>query len=306
MTIIENLEDYKSPSPSVVLTIGTFDGMHRGHQTVLKKAQTFVKTENEVVVLTFRNHPSEILRPEQPTPLICFPLHRILLLQQCGIQDILLLPFTRYLAQHSAESFIERVHQSIPFSHLILGHDATLGRNRQGDRRTMQSLGEMWGFQVDYVDEYRYEGKPVSSSRIREAIKEGNLALVEDLLGRPYSIYGKAIGGESYDSEKEEEHGDGEESERKKGLDRGIHEKKQMNSKIHFDLSRLCLLPFGAYEVEVIGGVNDPSGEGYGKVLATAKLFACENKPILEVNIPEEKINCCIGEYLEVVFHAIR
>ena len=122
--------------------------------------------------------------------------HKLHLLQQFGIDQIILLPFTRYLAQHSAESFIEHVRQFIPFTHLVLGHDATLGRDRQGDRITMQTLGMEWGFHVHYLEEYRYEGKPVSSTRIREALQEGDLDQVEELLNRPYSIYGPVTAGE--------------------------------------------------------------------------------------------------------------
>lgn len=327
MTIIERLEDYAVPSHSIVLTIGNFDGMHRGHQAVLKRAQTFAgtdrETESEVVVLTFRNHPSEILRPENPTSLICSRLHRIHLLQQFGIQDIILLPFTRYLAQHSAESFIERVRGSIPFSHLILGYDATLGRNRQGDHQTMQSLGEMWGFHVDYVEEYRYEGKPVSSSRIREAINEGNLTLVEDLLGRPYSIYGKAIPDTPYEGRSERQN---EQSHdrwiNEQSDDRLIHEKEPVNSNFHFDLSGLCLPPSGVYEVEIVGVTEDVDGSKVevvdgakdtpdskdmpraipGKILGRAKLFVREKKSILEVSIREERRNNFDEKYLEVVF----
>lgn len=275
MSIIERLEDYTHPKQPLVLTIGNFDGMHRGHCTVLKRAQSLANEEREVIVLTFRNHPSEILRPEQPTTLLCSLPHKLHLLQKFGIQTILLLPFTRYLAQHSARSFVEHVRQFIPFSHLVLGHDATLGRDRQGDRHTMQNLGMEWGFNVHYLEEYRYEGKPVSSTRIREALLQGDFNLVEELLNRPYSIYGSVIS--------------------------GFGQGKQLGfPTANLEVKGLCLPPFGVYAVEV-------QVENYSKIipgianLGVAPTMKQDNQPLLEVHL-FEKTQDLTGITLEVFF----
>ena len=273
MTIIEKLEDYSYPRQPLVLTVGNFDGMHRGHRAVLQRAQTLAGPEGQVVVLTFRNHPSEVLRPEQPTCLLCTLPHRLRLLQQFGIATIVLLPFTRYLAQHSAQSFIERVRQSIPFSHLVLGHDATLGRDRQGDRLTMQALGMEWGFNVYYLEEYRYEGKPVSSTRIRQTLQQGDLQQAEELLGRPYSIYASVIKGEG------------------RGKQIGF-------PTINLDVTGLCLPPFGVYAVDVRNDSKQLPGIAN---LGVAPTLRQDHKPVLEVHLFENDQNE-IGPELEIIF----
>lgn len=273
MPIIEKLEDFTHSRQPLVLTIGNFDGMHRGHATVLKRAQALAGEEGEVIVLTFRNHPSEVLRPEQQTKLLSTLPHKLRLLQQFGIDNILLLPFTRYLAQHSARSFVENLRQFIPFSHLVLGHDATLGRDRQGDRMIMQSLGMDWGFHVHYLEEYRYEGKPVSSTRIREMLQLGDLLQVEELLNRPYSIYGPVISGNG------------------KGKELGY-------PTANIDVSGLCLPPFGVYAIEVLHDSKKIQGIAN---LGIAPTIREDGKPILEVHLFEnnqEWSELC----LEVIF----
>lgn len=272
MPIIEKLEDFTSPRQPLVMMIGNFDGMHRGHRAVLRQAQTLAR-EGQVIALTFRNHPSEVLKPEQPALLLCTLPHKLQLLQQAGIDTILLLPFTRYLAQHSARSFIEHVRQFIPFSHLVLGHDATLGRDRQGDRSTMNQLGMEWGFQVHYLEEYRYEGKPVSSTRIREALQQGDFMQVEELLERPYSIYGPVMIGAG------------------KGKHLGF-------PTANINVTGLCLPPLGVYAIEVIHHSRRIQGIANLGVAPTVKQ---DHSPILEAHLFEQDQELT-GQYLEVIF----
>lgn len=250
MQIIERLEDFRQVRKPIVLTIGNFDGMHRGHRAVLQHAQSLVGSEGEVVVLTFRNHPSEVLKPESPIPLICTLLHKLRLLGEMT-ERVILLPFTRYLAKHSAYSFIEHVRNFIPFSYLVLGHDATLGRDRQGNAQVMREVGMEWGFTPYYLDEYRYEGKPVSSTRIRGALQEGNFLLVEELLDRPYSILGKVFQDEGEKTFK-------------------------------MDVTRLCLPPSGEYPVDVLR--DSKRVEGVARV-------AFDNQLTVKLNQTKEDFN---------------
>lgn len=189
MEIIEKLEDYAHLKGSLALTIGTFDGMHRGHQAVLQNVLRLASPDGHTCAITFSNHPSTVLMPNEPICLLTTLEHKIALFEKTEINTLLLLPFTKYLAKHSAASFIENVRQFIPFTHLVLGHDATLGRDRQGNRSVMMELGDQWGFSVHYLEEFRYEGRPISSTLIRTLLQEGNLDRVEELLARPYSIY---------------------------------------------------------------------------------------------------------------------
>ncbi|MFI5343839.1 MAG: hypothetical protein ACHQUC_06425 [Chlamydiales bacterium] len=261
MQLFYQLEEYRDDRKPVVLTIGNFDGVHRGHLAVLRCAQEFAAGKSQTMVLTFSNHPSKILRPQHPICLLCTLEHRIRLIEACGIDSLLLLPFTNHLAKHSAASFIERLRQHIPFTHLVLGHDATLGRDRQGSRAVMKELGQDWGFNVHYLEEHRYEGHPISSTRIRELLQNGDLEGVEALLGRPFSIYSKVIPVPGVDQTSE-------------------------LSTFQINVEGLCLPPLGSYEVVVKKG-EEP-------IPATAHLRAASSNDaekeiasvLLEVHLP--------------------
>lgn len=227
MQKLERLEDFTPARQPLVLTIGNFDGVHRGHRAVLQKVLSLAGSEGQTAVITFSNHPADVLRPEQSTLLLCTLAHKLHLLETFGIDTLLLLPFTRYLAQHSAASFIERIRRYIPFSHLVLGYDATLGRDRQGDRTTMNNLGDQWGFTVHYIEEFRYEGLPISSTSIRETLQKGDLERVEQLLARPYSMY--VVPNQVLNKENKDDCFD-----------------------ISVDVKGLCLPPDGKYEVEIV------------------------------------------------------
>lgn len=273
MQVLENLEKFTEQRRPLVLTIGNFDGMHRGHCIVLKQVKNLAEKEGMTTVITFRNHPSEILKPEQPTKCLCTLAHKLRLLHEFAIDKVLLLPFTRHLAQRSAASFIENIQKHIPFTHLVLGHDATLGRDKQGDHTTLQKLGEEWGFNVITIQEYRYNGQIVSSTRIREALRQGNFLEVEELMGRPYSIYSSVI----------------------KGAGKG---KKMGFPTVNFDVSGLCLPPYGVYAVEILHGTRVIQGIAN---LGLAPTVRSETAPLLEVHLFDENQDL-YGNFLEVFF----
>lgn len=258
MHVLQRVEDYQAEKKSAVLTIGNFDGIHRGHQTVLKSTLSLIQPGGKSVVITFSNHPSELLKPELPPILrLCTPDHKLKLMEEFGIHTLITIPFTRWLAQHSAAQFIEHVRQSIPFTHLVLGHDATLGRDRQGKPVVIKELGEEWGFEVHYQPEFRYEGHPISSTTIRNLLQEGNLEQVENLLGRPFSIYSTIIHGE----------------------ERG----KQLGfPTANIDVKGLCLPPYGVYAVEAeIDGIRHKGIANLG----VAPTLNEAREPLLEVHL---------------------
>lgn len=223
----EQIKDYPHDKTPVVLTIGNFDGVHRGHQTVFRRVKELAQGKARTMALTFSNHPSEILRPTDTIPMLCTLPHRIRLIEAEGIDVLMLLRFDRQLAKHSARDFIERLRQQIPLSHLVLGHDATLGRDRQGNKQVMKSLADDWGFQVHYLDEYRFEGHPISSTLIRDCLLRGDLERVEILLGRPFSIYTTRVPG----------------------------------SALEWEVDNLCLPPAGKYPVKLKQGEGSISTE---------------------------------------------
>lgn len=189
MYILQRLEDFESNRAPLILTIGNFDGVHRGHQVVLRRCQELTGASGQLIVLTFSNHPSQVLRPHTASPLICSLPQRLQLLEQMGVETTIILPFTLSIAGYTAATFLEKVRQFIPFHHLVLGYDAVMGKNREGNQALISALADMWDFDIDYLPQYRYEGTPVSSTQIRHFLQQGYLTKVEDLLGRPYSIY---------------------------------------------------------------------------------------------------------------------
>lgn len=186
MEIIREIASY----PDIeALTIGFFDGVHAGHQVVLKNLK------RPSACLTFTNHPSTLFTPKDPTPLICTTEQRVHLLEQAGIDLLILLDFTRELSEQSAKTFLLNIRKQIPFKHLVLGHDAHIGHKREGTVEVISNIAKNEGFHLEYVDPILYNDKPISSTEIRNAIKQGNLDLTKTLLGRPLSYLGPVIEG---------------------------------------------------------------------------------------------------------------
>jgi riboflavin kinase/FMN adenylyltransferase len=152
MIIVDEIAEIpKMPTPCG-LTIGSFDGVHLGHQYLLKHLRSRVGPSGSIAVLTFRNHPSHVLthRP-QATPL-CTLEEKIDLLEKAGVNLLILLSFTPTLAQLSYEQFLRSLHAHYPFSHLVLGKGASFGKNREGTESRITALGQSLGFQAEYLD----------------------------------------------------------------------------------------------------------------------------------------------------------
>jgi riboflavin kinase/FMN adenylyltransferase len=175
-----------SPEHPIALTIGNFDGIHLGHQAVLKSlAETGAK---QLVVISYSNHPSEVLSSRRPTPLICSFEHKKKLLAKMGIYALYSIPFTQEFAKQSPSEFLERIRKAIPFDFLVLGEDARLGKDREGTPEVIQALGKKMGFESRYVEDLIVDGERLSSTRIRQLIQQGNVKKISEYLGRPYSI----------------------------------------------------------------------------------------------------------------------
>lgn len=191
MQIFTKLQPILTPSKPVALTIGTFDGLHLGHQTVINRLLDRAKSEKkQTALITFSNHPLTILNPTQSPPLICTTAHRVMLLEKAGIDTLILLPFTKELSKQSAQTFLNHIKDVIPFDILILGNDAHIGKNREGNKEIIRSLAGIMGFTVEYCPDLIENGQRISSTQIRIAIQQGCFDHAEKLLARPYSIYG--------------------------------------------------------------------------------------------------------------------
>lgn len=197
--VVDKIEDSYTKRFPVVLTLGFFDGLHLGHQNIFKEMRDLRGENGLAYILTFSNHPRTLINPSIPFPLILTLSDRIERLKQQGCDTLILLEFTPQIKQASADEFLSYLHEQIGFNHLILGPDATIGNNREGNIDTVKLLSKKFSFELHIVPNLSIQGERVSSTRVREAIKRGNLKEVELLLGRPYSIRtskesGKQIG----------------------------------------------------------------------------------------------------------------
>lgn len=273
MKVYNSLEDLTEKTDPIALAIGNYDGVHLGHQFILSKLCGLVHPKGgKTALITFSNHPAEILRPSSPTKRLLTLEHKLKLLEQYGSDIVILLPFTLSLSQLTAEQFLELVQLSLPFSHLILGHDATLGKDRQGDRQSIQTFAALKGFKVEYVEQLTLEGMRVSSSKIREYLQLGNLDMVEKLLGRKYTIYGK----------------------RSVGMGLG----KQLGyPTINLDVENLCLPPYGVYAATLY--YENVKFKAIAN-LGVAPTVRSDSKPILEIHILDTFAKIPASAYIEI------
>jgi riboflavin kinase/FMN adenylyltransferase len=175
-----------------VVTVGTFDGVHRGHQAVLAEIVRRARArEAESVVVTFDPHPLAVVNPGAAPRLLTLPAERQRLLAAAGVSRVVTLPFTAELARLTPEAFVREVLQAqFGLCELVLGHDHGFGRGRSGDVETVRRIGAADGFGVDVVDPVRDDGRPISSTAIRAALAHGDLTLAGRWLGRPYGALG--------------------------------------------------------------------------------------------------------------------
>jgi len=181
---------------SAVVTVGTFDGVHRGHQLVLDEVLRLASGGKlESVLVTFDPHPLAVVNPAAAPKLLTLPEEKRALCQARGIDRVVLMPFTPAVAQLDAEAFVETLRDEHAMEHLVMGYDHGFGRGRSGDVAAVRKLGQRLGFEVLVVDAVRDDGQPVSSTLIRTAVAHGDLDSAARWLGRAYSIRGDVVRG---------------------------------------------------------------------------------------------------------------
>ena len=181
-----------------VVTVGTFDGVHRGHQMVLNALIEKAKQlKLHSVVVTFDQHPLRIVRPEQAPLVLTTRGEKEQILAGYDVDRIHIIPFTKALSEYPPERFVKEILiGQFGMKHLVIGYDHGFGKGRSGDVETLQRIGAEAGFGVDVVPPYDVAGAHVSSSRIRKLLEEGNIAEANHGLGRPYSIRGRVAKGD--------------------------------------------------------------------------------------------------------------
>ncbi len=178
------------------LTIGAFDGVHLGHQQILKQLTAGAHAKGApAVVLTFAPHPEEVLRGPRSRFYLNTPSQQAEQLAALGVDVLVRQPFTKETAATSAGDFVQLLKEHLGLEQLWVGHDFALGRNREGDFATLQTLGAQLGFSLHPVPALELDGAPVSSSRIRALLAEGDVSAAARLLGRPFALGGEVVAG---------------------------------------------------------------------------------------------------------------
>lgn len=186
-----------SPDGAVV-TVGTFDGVHRGHWAVLQETRRHAQADGRRSVLaTFHPHPLRIVRPAAAPALLTTPEEKEEILAESGLDYAVFLPFTPSLMHYPPERFVEEILIGrLQMRRLVIGYDHGFGRGRSGDIDTLREIGARLGFDVHVVDAVQMNTHPISSTRIRAALLEGDVAAAAAGLGRPYSLRAPVVRGD--------------------------------------------------------------------------------------------------------------
>ena len=188
---------HQHPFPRSIVTIGSFDGIHRAHQLILRRViQRARRLHGTSVLLTFDPHPLKILQPRRPFFALTCIEHRLRLLSRFGLDACVVIPFSKSFSRLSAGDFIEKILvRKLKVKELWVGFDYVFGRNREGTIQLLKEYGKRFGFEVVRIPPVKMGGKRFSSTQIRGLIAKGKLAEAARCLGRPYSLYGKVVRG---------------------------------------------------------------------------------------------------------------
>jgi riboflavin kinase/FMN adenylyltransferase len=258
-----------------ILTIGTFDGVHLGHQQVIQRLVAVARQKSvPSVAITFTNHPKDILRPEKALERLSTLDQKKRELELLGLDVLVALTFSPELREKSAEVFLHEVRDSFKFSHIVLGHDAQFGKERRGNPEFMAHHARANGYTYEYLETFKHNDHTVSSTLIRAAIREGNLDEASGLLGRRYSLSGEVIKGDG------------------RGRQLGF-------PTANVEVLGKCIPPCGVYSVLVRCGKKEYNGLANLGHLPTVKRAG---DITLEVHL-FEFTGDLYGEELEVEFH---
>lgn len=183
---------------NAVVTIGTFDGVHAGHVALLKRITEIAREVNgESVLLTFYPHPRMVLYPDDHNiALITSPQEKAGLIEACGIDHLVVYPFSKDFSRMSAFEYVrDLLVKGLNAHTVVVGYDHRFGRNREGDFKTLLELSEIFGFGVEEIPAREVEAIQVSSTKVRNALQERRIEEANTLLGRPYSISGSVEAG---------------------------------------------------------------------------------------------------------------
>ncbi|MEL6590290.1 MAG: bifunctional riboflavin kinase/FAD synthetase [Bacteroidota bacterium] len=198
MKVYRSLEAYEA-GPHSVATIGTFDGVHIGHRTILQRLIESARAiEGESILISFHPHPRLVLFPENnPLRLLHTLDEKIALLDEIGLDKLLLIPFTREFSRLSSKAFIRDVLvDTVQIQKIIIGYDHHFGKNRTGGIEELQEYAPLWKYEVEEIPAQSIDDAKVSSTQIRNALKGGDVRTAAKYLGYHYSFAGEVVHGE--------------------------------------------------------------------------------------------------------------
>ena len=197
MKVYYALEDFSRLNNAVVTT-GTFDGVHVGHKKILSQLnQTAEQCQGESVLLTFNPHPRIVLQPDINLKLLNTQQEKINLLKDTGIDHLIIHPFTREFSRTKSMNFVrDYLVNLIGAKKLVIGYDHHFGRNREGSFEHLKEFGPLYGFEVEEISAEDVDQVTVSSTKIRKALSDGDIATANEYLGYNYTLSGKVVSGD--------------------------------------------------------------------------------------------------------------
>lgn len=197
MKIKENFLRSDSATP-LALSIGMFDGIHLGHQSIIHRLNTIAQSKNlESAILTFWPHPRKVFNPNDDLKLLNTIDEKKYLLQKNGLQHLFLKEFDEDFRNLTGEEFVRQILvEQLQVKHLIVGYDHTFGKNRSGDFSLLKKMGPELGFEVEQVEAVNYKDLNISSTQIRNALVKGDILSANKMLGYHYSVSGEVIHGQ--------------------------------------------------------------------------------------------------------------
>ncbi|MBW1896369.1 MAG: bifunctional riboflavin kinase/FAD synthetase [Deltaproteobacteria bacterium] len=197
MQVITDLKEISGPLKNAVLTIGNFDGVHLGHQAlfhqVIEKANSF---DGDSVVITFEPHPIRVINSNKHFPLITLYQQKVELIEKTGVDVLICIPFTREFASMPARTFVKEIlYDFIGMKAIVVGDDYSFGKNREGNVALLKEMGETLGFDVIVSGWIQLAQGRISSTKIRNLVREGGVEEAKKLLGRYYQVRGAVVRG---------------------------------------------------------------------------------------------------------------
>lgn len=195
MNIFNKIQDFKSKSPTTV-TLGTFDGVHLGHKKIIERLTQHSPEKHQSLVLTFFPHPRMVLQEKSDIKLLNTIKEKADLLEKAGLQNLIIHPFDQSFSQLSAEEFVKTILvDQFNVGKIIIGHDHRFGKNRSADIHDLIAFGQKYHFDVEQISAEEIDEVSISSTKIRNALYDGNIHLANEYLGYNYFLTGIVVKG---------------------------------------------------------------------------------------------------------------